>query len=778
MSKYFFKIAIRNLKRHKSYSLISISGLAVGLAVSMLTLIWVRHETSYDRFHVRVDRLYRLVFTNDKRDDWSPNVPGALADYLKETYPEVEEATIWGQQEVSLSSGPEGFAASGYFVHPAFFRMFTFPLAKGDPESAFTRPLSAVLSEEMASKLFGGDDPVGRVVTVDQIADLVVTGVVRKIPPNSTLRFDVLLPYQIAPPGMKKFDTWSPYVYVMLREGASVETLNQKISRVHAEHNPGEAGVVARLAPFSKTHLHDFLGGGMITSIYLFSAAAFFVLLLASINFMNLSTARSETRCREIGVKKAFGASRLDLIKQFLGESVLLSFLGLLAAGLIVIVSLPTLNKIVEGRLAFRDAGSFLPLAAGIALLTGLIAGSYPALFLSSFFPRRIFMGSFSPGERSRPSRLRRVLVIAQFVISVVFVIDVAGVYSQLEFVRNRNLGYRKENVVVFSLKGQLRRNNQLLKQELLRLPQIESVTTAVHPLIGWWSSSWIGWEGRTPDQKANLGYNWVDFDFLETLGLELAAGRFFSPDIFSDFQDAFVVNEAAVRAMALTDPVGKEIIRMPETRYADRGRIVGIVKDFHFESLRGEIRPLCLIPSVSGGEMSVRLKPGPPGPALEDINKTIRTMSPGHPFDVRFLDEEIDGLYRQDRLAGRLMAIITGIALFLSGLGLYGLASFSAERRTKEIGIRKVIGATATQIVALLSREFVVLVGVANIIAWPVAWIIVQRWLRNFAYHAEPRLWMFLAAGGMATLTAVMTVALKALKAATRNPGESLRYE
>ncbi len=774
----FLKIAVRNLRRQKAYSLISISGLAVGLAISILTLIWVRHEASYDGFHANIDRLYRVVYTNDKREWSSSNVPGALADFLKETYPEVNEATVYGERKLSLSRGPEGLLATGYFVHPSFFRMFTFPFGRGNPESAFSQPLSIVLSEKMAERLYGGEDPLGKVVKADQAADLTVTGIVKRIPVNSTLQFDFLLPYQIAPENMKKFDVWSPHVYVMLRADSSAEELNGKVSRVHVEHNPRERDIIVRLSPFSRTHLHDFLGGGLITSVNLFSAVALFILLLACINFMNLSTARSGTRLREIGVKMTFGSTRAGLIKQLLGESVFLSFLGLAAAGVLASLSLPALNRTLEERLALHDAGVFLLLVAGIALFTGLVSGIGPALVISSYSPVKILKGSFSPGERSRSSSLRRILVISQFAISVVFIIGVTGVYRQLEFLRSRDLGYQKENVVMLPLKGQLRRSNQALKQELLRIPQVDSVTTAANPLIGWWSSSGVGWEGEMSSKKVNLGYNWVDYDYLKTFGLGLVEGRFFSPEIASDIKDAFVVNEAAVRAMELADPIGKEIVRSPGTPYEDRGRIIGVVKDFHGESLRGEIRPFCLIPSMNGGEMSIRLRPGRQREALEKIEKAIRVMSPGHPFAVRFLDQEIDSLYRTDRLAGRLMLIIAATALFLSNLGLFGLASFSSERRTKEIGIRKVIGASAAQIAVLLSREYAVLVCAANIIAWPVSWIIIQKWLRNFAYHAEPSLWMFLAAGGMIVLTVFITVARTAVKTATRNPVVSLRHE
>ena len=774
----FLKIAARNLRRQKAYSLISISGLAVGLAVSILTLIWVRHEASYDRFHTHIDRLYGVVYTNDKREWSSSYVPGALADCLKETYPEVAEATIYGERSLSLSRGPEGFLAKGYFVHPSFFRMFTFPFSQGNADAAFSEPLSIVLSEDLAERLFSGENPLGQVVKADLAAELTVTGVVKKVPGNSTLQFDFLLPYRLAPDNMKKFDVWSPYVYVLLRGDASAEELNRKISRLHADHNPREQNVVVRLSPFSRRHLNDFLGGGLITSVYLFSGIAFSILLLACVNFMILATARAETRGREVGVKKTFGAARFDLVKQFLGEAVFLACLGLVAAGVLVALFLPALNSLLGERLAVHEAGVFLLLVAAITLFTGLVSGSVPALVLSSFRPARTLKGPLTAGGRGRSLLLRRVLVVGQFAVCVVFIICMTGVYQQLRFLRGRDLGYHKENVVMLPLKGPLRRSPQALKEELLRIAEVESVTVAVHPLLGWWSSSSVGREGGISGAEGNVGFNWVDSDYLKTFGLEMVEGRFFSSDIASDLTDAFVVNEAAVRALDLADPVGKTLVRSPGTRYEDRGRIIGVVKDFHFESLRGGVRPFCLMLSMSGGEMSLRLRPGRQREALERVERTIRTIAPGHPFSVRFLDEDVDRLYMTERLAGRLILVATGVAMFLSGLGLLGLASFSCARRTKEIGVRKVVGASAAEIALLLSREYLLLVGGANLIAWPIAWLILQTWLRNFAYHEEPRPWMFLAAAGLVLLTVFVAVARTVAGAATRNPAASLRYE
>ena len=477
-------------------------------------------------------------------------------------------------------------------------------------------------------------------------------------------------------------------------------------------------------------------------------------------------------------MRKTLGAIRQKLVGQLLGESVFLSFLGLAGAGFLVAGFIPALNRILRDRLALSEAGVFLILVVGLTLLTGLVSGTGPALFLSSFPPARILRGTVFPGARDGTSRLRKILVLFQFAVSIVFLVSVIGVHRQLEFLRGRNLGYQKENVVTIPLKGLLRRNGQVLKQELLRLPQVESVTSASNSLIGVSSSSAIGWEGMSPGQKAELAYNWVDYDFLKTLGLELAEGRFFSPEAATDLKDAFVVNEAAVRAMGLQAPLGKEIIRSPNSPYEDRGRIIGVLKDFHYESLRSEIRPFCLIPTLSGGDMVVRLRPGPPAETLKKIEQTIRSLSPGHPFDVRFLDEDIDELYRTDRTTQTLIFMVALVALWLSGLGLYGLAAFSTERRTREIGIRKAVGASAGRIALLLSKEFAVLAAVAGLVAGPVSWVIVGKWLRNFAYHVDPQLWMFLAAGGVVAFTIGITVARSVVKASRTNPAQSLRRE
>ena len=766
------------MKKHKAFSFINIFGLAVGIACCALTLLWIQHEISYDKFHQSADQIYRVLFTNAKYDDYSPNVPGALADYLKDTYPEIVDATITGKSDLNLNYGEKGFLSAGFFIHPSFFKMFTFPFVHGDPKTAFTHPLSIVLSEDAAKQLFGDEDPLGKMVKVDNATPIKVTGVVRKIPNKSTIQFDFLLPYRLAPASMKKFDVWNPNVYVLLQKNSSVEELNNKIANVHTVHNPKASHVVTFLSPFSETHLRVFTGGGLITYIYIFSALALFILLIACFNFMNLSTARYETRFREIGIKKMVGSTRFQLISQFLFESVLSAVVALFFAGILIIILLPIVNNILGYQLNLYSSHLFIFGIIAITLLAGLVAGIYPALFLSAFRPVSILKGSLFSDKKHHASLFRKILVVSQFTISIGFIICASLIFKQLDFIRSKDLGFDKDHLIRISMQGNLRRQNQVLKREVLKNPGVENVSVTGNKLIGWWSSSSVSWEGKESDQHLIMGYNWVDYDFLKTFKIELTKGRFFSREIRTDSKDAFVVNETAVKAMGLTDPIGKEIIRSPGSPYEDSGKIIGVVKDYHSESLHGEIRPFCLMLVTNGTHMNVRIKADNIPQTIDHLGKTIGEIAQGHPFVYSFLDEEIESLYRTDRLVGELIPLITIVAIIISCLGLFGLAAFSVERRTKEIGIRKVLGASITNIAKLMSKEFLFLVLAANIVSWPVSWYIMRRWLQNFAYRTSVEIWIFFAAGLTAFLIAFLTVFFQTAKVAIKNPVDSLRYE
>jgi len=564
----------------------------------------------------------------------------------------------------------------------------------------------------------------------------------------------------------------------MLQKNSSAEELNNKITNVHSIHNPKASHVVACLSPFSETHLRIFSGGGLITYIYIFSALALFILLIACFNFMNLSTARHETRFREIGIKKMLGSTRLQLISQFLFESVLSSVVALFFAGILIITLLPIVNNILGYQLNLHYSHLFIFGIIAITLLAGLVAGVYPAIFLSAFRPVSILKGSLFSEKKYHSSFFRKILVVSQFTISIGFIICAILIFKQLDFIRSKDLGFDEDHLIRISMQGNLRRQNQVLKREILENPGVENASVTGNKLIGWWSSSSVSWEGKESDQHLILGYNWVDYDFLETFKMELADGRFFSREIPTDTKDAFIVNETAVKAMGLTDPIGKEIIRSPDSPYEDSGKIIGVVKDYHGESLHGEIKPFCLMLMTNGANMNIRIKADNIPQTIDHIGKTIGKIAPGHPFVYSFLDEEIESLYRTDRLVGELIPLITIVAIIISCLGLFGLAAFSVERRTKEIGIRKVLGASVTSIVKLMSKEFLFLVLAANIVSWPVSWYIMSRWLQNFAYRTSVEIWIFLAAGLTALLIAFLTVFYQTAKAAIKNPVDSLRYE
>ena len=778
MFKNYLKIAFRNIKKNKGYSFISISGLAVGMACCIITLLWIQFELSYDKFHKNAGELYRVAFTDEKRDFHSEYMVGLLSDFLKDEYPEIVNSTNLGRAESKLTYGDKSFFSSGFFVHSDFFEMFTFPFVKGDSKTAFNSPLSIVITEELANKFFGNSDVIGTALRIDDGDDLPITGIVKKLPTNSHIQFEFLLPFQIAPDIMKKWDVKTTEAYVLLDKNSSYQEVSDKISNVYNDHNPGIYPNYLYLQPLTQIHLYALGGGGLITYVYIFSAIAIIVLLIACINFMNLSTACSEMRFKEIGMKKVIGSNRIQLIKQFLSESVLLSFIALIFAVILSNLLLPSISNMTDKQMEFNYSGKIILNFIGIALLTGIISGSYPAFFLSSFSPVKVLKGLMFTGTKSRSSLLRSVLVIAQFSASILFIICAAIIFKQLDYIRNKDLGFNKENVVIVQIQGELRQNCQSVKRELLKNPDIEGIAVSALGLIRWGSSASIEWPGKMPDQIFDVGFNWVDYDYLKTFKMEMAEGRFFSREFSTDMSDAFIVNEATVRAMGLKDPIGKKITRLPDSPYEDTGTIIGVIKDYNTESLHGEIRPFLLLLTESGGLMNIRIKANNIPNAIKLIEDTINKFIPNYPFEYSFLGDVIDSQYRTEQITGGLIVLITIIAISLSSLGLFGLVSFAAEKRTKEIGVRKVLGASISNIVFLLSKDFTRLVLLANIIAWPTAWFIMNRWLENFAFRINIDWWIFIMTGVLALVIAFLTVSGLVFKAARANPVDSLRYE
>jgi putative ABC transport system permease protein len=691
--------------------------------------------------------------------------------------------------DLKLTHDQTSILGSGYFVHNNFFDMFSFPMIHGDPGTAFTNPTSIVLTQELAQKLFGTADPIGNAVKIEDGYDFTVTGLMADIPHNSHIQFDYLLSFTLAPSWMQKWDNKSVKAYVMLDENTPYQGVTEKIWNVYNDHNPNSTRNNLYLVPLERIHLHSLYGGGPIVYIYIFTAMALLILLIACINFTNLSTARSQKRFKEIGIKKVVGSNRFQLMKQFLTESILLSLIALVFAVIILEILLPQINSAMGTHLKLAYTWNIILGLIGIAVITGIAAGSYPAFFLSSFRPIAALKGQFSlvprrrglkpaPTSYTRSTTLRKVLVVSQFALSIFFIVCVIVLFNQLNYLKNKDLGYNKDQVLMLQTRGESAANAQLIKQQLLQNPDIESISISDYGLTQWQSSTGVIWEGKQDDEMFDVGCNWVDYDYVKTYDLEMIQGRFFDKGFATDASNAMIVNQALLEQMGLENPIGKWITRAPGSSYEETGTIIGVIKNFHTESLHGDIRPFILRLSEDGNLLNIRIKPDNIPATLSVIEKTVKEFAPTDLFEYSFLDDQLNSLYRSEQLMGHLTTYIAILAIFISCLGLFGLASFTAEQRTKEIGIRKVLGATVSNIITLMSKEFLILVAIANIIAIPIAYVVMNRWLQDFAFHVNIGWLTFAFAIILTLLIASIAVSFQAIKAAIANPVESLRYE
>jgi putative ABC transport system permease protein len=785
MFKNYLKIALRNIKRHKGYSLINIVGLAVGMACCILILLWVQDELSYDRFHENADDIYRVIqdinFT-DHSTTWAIT-QGPLGPSLKEDYPEIINAVRITGRGFRLAYNEKSYDEGVGMADGSIFEMFTFPLVKGDAATALSDPLSIVLTEEMAAKYFGDEDPIGKTIKADNQWDFQVTGVMKNIPSNSHLQFDFLIPFIFGRELNYTVDRWGNSqfrTYVQIQTGVPVQEVIQKISGHLFEKPTIEKDARLNLQPLTRIHLYSNYefdsAHGDITYVTLFSIVAFFILLIACINFMNLATARSGNRAKEVGMRKVAGAHKTDIIKQFYGESILLAFIALLFAVIFVWLLLPAFNNLAAKELSMNITGN-LSILLGllcIAMLTGIISGSYPALFLSTFQPVMVLKGLRLSG--SKGSVFRKILVVFQFSLTILLIICTTGVYNQINYMQNKKLGYNKEHMIYFGMRGDMREKFDSVKNELLQNPNILGVTASSNvPTYGYtFSNSLWRWEGQSPNEEILMRAVFIDVDYFKTFGMEIAEGRSFSKEFPTDATEAIMVNEEAVKAMGMEFPIGQRL-SIGDNNF----KIIGIVKNYHFRSLRQEIDPLILIYSPENSRaLFARLKSEQIPQTIGYIENAWKKFAPGYPFNYRFLDEALDGLYRSEQRIGTLFRYFSILAILISCLGLLGLASFMAEQRTKEIGIRKVLGATASNIVTLLSKEFTKWVIVANLIAWPIAYFALDKWLQSYAYKTNVVLWSFVLSGALALLIALATVSYQSIKAALANPVDSLRYE
>ncbi|UCE42564.1 MAG: ABC transporter permease [Candidatus Aminicenantes bacterium] len=796
----YVKVAMRRIKREKGYTSVNTAGLAIGMACTILIFLWVQHQRSFDRFHENRDKICRVYYTNEAFEGSAIYLPGPLTDYLKNNYPEIIGATNYKHWKRKVAVGDKSYLSTGSYVDPSFFAMFTFPFIKGNPQTALDNPNSIVITEDLAAKFFGDDDPLGKTISYyvfSQKIDLEVTGVIQNVPQNSHLQFDFLIPYEIGYDWMKTWNNNSGWIYVMLNPNSSYRELGEKISGVLQIHRPESADVL-HLQPLEKIHLFAPRGVGQIVYVYIFSIMALIVLMIACVNFMNLSTARSEKRCKEIGIKKIVGSSRAQLIRQFLTESIVMAFMALMIALLLVQVVLPSINAMLGTQLELNLTVKFILALMAIVLFTGIIAGSYPAFYLSAIRPVAIIKGQVSfrsifkstaKGKTSdsiKGASLRKILVVTQFTLSIFFVICVVVIHQQLDYIRNRDLGFDKDHIVVVESMGELKQRNQIVKNELLQFPEIQGVTYGAYSPFDWESAAStiaMSWTGKTTELEFGIGENYVDYDYASTLGLEMVQGRFLSDDFPTDASEGCIINEAAVKAMDMENPIGKKIIWHPGTQRESSRTIVGVVRDFNTQSLHREIKPFVLMPiePMSQGMSNylyIKLGSETISKSISLIGAKIRELVPNDPFVHYFLDEEMNKLYSVEQLTGNLTRYVSFLAIFISCLGLLALASFSVERRTKEIGIRKVLGSSVSQIIFMLIKDFTKWVMLANIFAWPLAYFVLTKWLANFAFRIGIQWWIFLLAGTTALFIAMVVVSYQTIRAATANPVKALRYE
>ncbi len=789
MLRNYLKIALRNLLRNKVFSGINILGLALGMASSLIIFLWIQDEVSIGKQYDNSENLYRLMrreYTEGKVDA-DRDMPGLMADELKKVYPEVTHAAgfSWPEGHV-LSVGDKILRQTGRYVGADWFELYDIELLAGSRATAPVAPHDIAISRKVAETYFDSpESALGKSIHFGYGADYQVTAVFEDLPADALEGYDFLMSWARFLERNEWSKDWSnsgPDARIALRPDTDVAQFEAKIKNFLMERNAHDPKYHAEvfLQPEEKAYLYsDFKNGypdgGRIEYVRLLGIVAVFLLLIAGINFMNLATARSVKRAREVGVRKVVGAERSSLIGQFMGEAMLLTTLALIVALVLVLVLLPVFNSLTGKQLSLplgqpQSWGILLALLLGMAAL----AGSYPALFLSSLDPLRILKGSnlrFSAGALV----FRRGLVVFQFAMSMLLIVGTVVIYQQMQYIQTKNLGFDRENVIRVDGGGDLAMKYPTFKQELLRLPSVQAVThTWLHPSGNGNTTESVSWPGKDPAANISFNNTAVGYDFAKVWKVNILQGRDFSPDFGADSTN-YLINQAAARRMGFENPVGQSLTFGDQT-----GTIVGLVEDFHFNSLHEVIRPMIIrLKEEQGwGNIMIRTQPGQPKTALTDIAALAKKIDPKLPFSYSFVDEEFDKLYRGESIVATLTTLFAGMAIFIACLGLFGLAAFTAEQRTKEIGVRKVLGASVVSIVRLLSQDFLKLVLFAIVIASPLAWYVMGEWLQNFEYKVAIGWWVFALAGVLAVGIALLTVSFQSVRAALANPVESLRSE
>ena len=777
MLRNYIKIALRNFFRYWSFSLLNITGLAIGMATSILILIWVADELGYDRFHENLEEIYR-VYEKQEYAGQDPllvyNTPGPLAPALKENFPEFKNVSrftpVW-RQLVFRTNNDLHHESNGYFADPSAFDMFSFDIIDGTDHNLLKSPDQIILTRKMAEKYFSRSDAAGLSITINNEYEFTVSAVVEN-PSKTHLNFDFIISFET---NLERFwgisGNWNSnsfFTYVQLGSNHDYRETEANIRDLMVEH---QEQTTLYLEPLSKSYLYNIWGSGAIQNVRIFSVVALIVLLIACINFMNLSTARSARRAREVGMRKVVGASRYQIARQFFGESVLFAFIALLISLVLVELSLPAFGNLAGKELSFNILS--LETIGGlliIALITGILSGTYPAVFLSSFKSVSVLKGQFRPGSQG----FRRALVVVQFSLSVALIVSTLIIKNQMSFIQNKNLGYQKNNIVTIFTTSVTGSNRSLLIQEMNAIPGIETISASSNLPSQIGNSTYgIDWEGKDPDERVLFNFLHTDFDFIECFGIEMQSGRSFSRDLASD-SAAYILNETAAQFIG-----SEEIIGTLFNMWGVEGTVIGVAKDFHFNNLRHKISPLVIrISPPDSPLIHLRLSPGSVISTMDEIRAVWDRVCPDDPLNYQFFDQQFDRMYRAEQRTSIIFRWFSVLAVVISCLGLFGLASFMAEQKTREIGVRKVFGAGVFRIIMLMIKEFTRWVLIAILIGMPAAWYFMDNWLNNFAYRADQDILVYVLSGLLVIGIAILTVSWQALKAALSNPAYSLRSE
>ena len=784
MLKNFIKIAFRNLLRNKSFSAINIAGLTVGMASALLILLWIQNEVSFDKFHKNKDYLYEAWNRgtyNNKLQCWN-STPKILAPTLKQEFPEIEDVARTNNQWFVTTVGLKQISCNGLFADPSFLKMFSFPVLQGNAETALSSVSNVVITQKMAIKMFGTEDAIGKIIKIDK-TNLTVAGILKDLPNNTRFTFEFIMPWAY----MTKLgwdDTYwgnnSVNTFVQLKPNTTIALVDNKIKNITKIHSKGEEQQEVFLHPISKWRLYSNFEngkvvGGRIAIVVTFSIIALFILLIACINFMNLSTARSEKRAKEVGIRKVVGAGKKSLIAQFLGESVIMALISGILSLLLVQLCLPWFNTLAAKEIFIPYNNIYFWVASLLFIVgTGALAGSYPALFLSSFKPVIVLKGSFKRSDAV--INPRKILVVLQFTFAIVLIVSTIVVTQQMKYAQDRDTGYERGQLLYHFLTGDLDKKFPLVKNELLTSGAAVSVTRTSSPLTEGWSDSWgFEWEGKAADDKTDFDRFSEDEGLVKTAGLTIVKGRDMDLSSYPTDSLAVVLNESATKAMNLKDPIG-QLIKDDDQKW----HVVGVIKDFLLRSPYEPTRPMIILGTKSGfNVVNIKLNNvNSTSHNVELVEKIFKTFNPQYPFEYHFVDEQYARKFDDTRRTATLIGIFAALTIFISCLGLFGLAAYMAENRIKEIGVRKVLGASVFTITSLLSREFLALVGISILIASPIAWFFMNLWLNDFQYRIQIEWWVFILAGTLAIVISLATVSYQAIRAAVANPVKSLRTE